>query len=172
MSGDTLALGQVIGDVLDPFTRSVRLSVMYNNRPLLTGCEFKPSATVNKPKIMVGGDDLRIFYTLVMVDPDAPNPSNPTLKEYLHWLVTDIPATTNAKFGREMVCYENPQPMSGIHRLVFVLFQQMGRETVFAPDMRQNFNSRRFALEHHLVPVAASYFNSQREAGCGGRRFN
>lgn len=22
-----------------------------------------------------------------MVDPDAPNPSNPTLREYLHWLV-------------------------------------------------------------------------------------
>jgi hypothetical protein len=21
----------------------------------------------------------------VMVDPDAPNPSNPTLREYLHW---------------------------------------------------------------------------------------
>lgn len=26
----------------------------------------------------------------VMVDPDAPNPSNPTLREYLHWWSIDL----------------------------------------------------------------------------------
>ncbi|PWZ37674.1 Protein FLOWERING LOCUS T [Zea mays] len=29
--------------------------------------------------------------SLVMVDPDAPSPSKPEYREYLHWLVTDIP---------------------------------------------------------------------------------
>lgn len=32
------------------------------------------------------------------MDPDAPNPSNPTLREYLHWMVTDIPESTDDSF--------------------------------------------------------------------------
>ncbi|GAY60953.1 hypothetical protein CUMW_206080 [Citrus unshiu] len=67
-----------------------------------------------------------------MVDPDAPSPSDPSLREYLHWLVTDIPATTGASFGQEIVNYESPRPTMGIHRFVFVLFRQLGRQTVYA----------------------------------------
>ncbi|RYR32516.1 hypothetical protein Ahy_A10g047060 isoform B [Arachis hypogaea] len=33
------------------------------------------------------------------VNPDAPSPSDPSLREYLHWLVTDIPATTGPSFA-------------------------------------------------------------------------
>ncbi|RRT36127.1 hypothetical protein BHM03_00054014 [Ensete ventricosum] len=73
--------------------------------------------------------------------------------------------------GQETLCYENPRPSSGIHRLVFVLFQQLGRGTVFAPVWRHNFNTREFAELYNLgSPVAAVYYNCQREAGSGGRR--
>nr|AIU38033.1 heading date 3A/Flowering Locus T-like protein 5 [Musa acuminata AAA Group]AIU38038.1 heading date 3A/Flowering Locus T-like protein 5 [Musa acuminata AAA Group] len=168
---DPLVVGRVVGDVLDPFARSVALSVRYGSREVANGREFKPSQVVNQPRVDVGGNDLRTFYTLVMVDPDAPSPSNPTLREYLHWLVTDIPATTGSSFGQETMCYENPRPSSGIHRLVSVLFQQLGRGTVFAPVWRQNFNTREFAELYNLgSPVAAVYYNCQREAGSGGRR--
>ncbi|KAF3326814.1 protein HEADING DATE 3A [Carex littledalei] len=171
MSRDSLVFGQIIGDVLPLFNPSVSLRVMYNNRQVFTGTDLKPSAVVNKPRVEIGGDDRRVFYTLVMVDPDAPNPSNPTLKEYLHWLVTDIPATTDVSFGQEMVCYESPQPHFGIHRMVFALFQQIGRQTVSAPPVRSRFNTKDFALHHNLgVPMAAAFFNCQREGGTGGRR--
>lgn len=61
--------------------------------------------------------------------------------------------------------------MMGIHRIVFVLFRQQGRETVYAPGWRQNFITREFAELYNLgLPVAAVYFNIQRESGCGGRR--
>ena len=30
------------------------------------------------------------YYTLLMVDPDAPFPENPFLKYWLHWMVVDI----------------------------------------------------------------------------------
>ncbi|KAB1204172.1 hypothetical protein CJ030_MR8G025880 [Morella rubra] len=168
---DTLAVGRVIGDVLDPFTRSIALRAIYNSREVNNGCELKPSQVVNQPRVDVGGEDLRTFYTLLMVDPDAPSPSDPNLREYLHWLVTDIPETTGASFGQEVVCYESPRPVVGIHRFVFVLFRQLGRQTVYAPGWRQNFNTRDFAEQYNLgLPVAALYFNCQRESGCGGRR--
>ncbi|CAN1217630.1 Protein HEADING DATE 3A [Linum perenne] len=155
---DPLVVGRVIGDVLDPFTRSIPLRVIYfNNREINNGCELKPSQVVNQPRVDIGGDDLRTFYTLVMVDPDAPSPSDPSLREYLHWL--------------EVVCYESPRPSVGIHRFVFILFRQLGRQTVYAPGWRQNFNTRDFAELYNLgLPVSAVYFNGQRESGSGGRR--
>lgn len=73
--------------------------------------------------------------------------------------------------GQEIVCYESPRPTVGIHRFVFVLFRQLGRQTVYAPGWRQNFNTRDFAELYNLgSPVAALYFNCQRESGSGGRR--
>nr|XP_051211205.1 protein RICE FLOWERING LOCUS T 1-like [Lolium perenne] len=86
-------------------------------------------------------------------------------------LVTDIPTTTGVSFGTEVVCYESPRPVLEIHRLVFLLFQQLGRQTVYAPGWRQNFSTRDFAELYNLgSPVAAVYFNCQRESGTGGRR--
>ncbi|VFQ92676.1 unnamed protein product [Cuscuta campestris] len=168
---DALAVGRVIGEVLEPFTGSINLRVAYGDRTVTNGCELRPSLVLHPPRVDIGGHDLRTFYTLVMVDPDAPSPSDPNLREYLHWLVSDIPASTGVNFGHEIVCYESPQPIVGIHRFVFVLFQQMGRQTVFAPGWRQNFSTREFAEVHNLgPPVAAIFFNGQREAGTGGRR--
>ena len=74
------------------------------------------------------------------------------------------------ELGRELITYESPRPSMGIHRFVFVLFRQLGRDTVYAPGWRQNFNSKQFAELYNLVPVAAVYFNCQRETGSGGRR--
>lgn len=73
--------------------------------------------------------------------------------------------------GQEIVRYESPQPSIGIHRYVFVLFRQLGRQTVYAPGWRQNFNTRDFAELYNLgSPVAVVYYNCQRESGTGGRR--
>ncbi|KAG4937750.1 hypothetical protein JHK85_052669 [Glycine max] len=84
-STDPLVIGGVIGDVLEPFTSSVSMGIVYNNCPqVINCCELKPSKILNRPRIEIGGDDLRTFYTLVMVDPDAPSPGNPTQREYLH----------------------------------------------------------------------------------------
>ncbi|XP_042482854.1 protein FLOWERING LOCUS T-like isoform X2 [Macadamia integrifolia] len=167
---DPVVVGRVIGDVLDPFNRRISLRVSYGSREVSNGREFKPSTVVNQPRVEIGGDDMRTFYTLIMVDPDAPSPSHPTLREYLHWLVVDIPGTTGTSFGQEIMCYENPRPMFGIHRYAFVLFQQLGRQTVYAPSWRQNFNTRDYAADYNLgLPVAALYYNCQRENGSGGR---
>ncbi|XP_078430758.1 protein HEADING DATE 3A-like [Wolffia australiana] len=168
---DPLKLSRVVGEVLSPFMGSVFLRVQYT-KFAINGISFKPSAVAQRPRVEVGGDDMRTFYTLVLVDPDAPSPSNPTLREYLHWLVVDIPATTTAEFGRDIVSYESPEPRAGIHRLVFALFQQQGRNTVRPPVSRHNFKTTEFSREFNLgSPVAALYFNCQREGGSGGRRF-
>ncbi|KAF4400165.1 hypothetical protein CsatB_002942 [Cannabis sativa] len=171
----TLSVARVIGDVVDNFNPSVKMTVIYNNpdKQVCNGYEFMPSNILSKPRVDIGGEDMRTSYTLIMVDPDAPSPSDPYLKEHLHWIVTDIPGTTNVSFGKEIVSYEAPKPVVGIHRFVFILFKQRGRQTVRAPALRDCFNTRTFSQDNNLgLPVAIVYFNAQRETAARSRRSN
>lgn len=69
--------------------------------------------------------------------------------------------------GKEVVPYMSPRPPIGIHRYIFVLFKQpTGPIRVSPPPARNNFNTRNFAAEYGLgLPVAATYFNAQKEPG-------
>lgn len=62
---DPLIVGRVVGDVLDPFSRSISLRVTYSSREVTNGCDLRPSHVFNQPRVEIGGDDLRTFYTLV-----------------------------------------------------------------------------------------------------------
>ncbi|CAL1367141.1 unnamed protein product [Linum trigynum] len=180
---DPLLVGRVIGDVIDSFNPSVKMKVTYNSTKLqvFNGHELFPSAVTLKPKVEVLGGDLRSFFTLVMTDPDVPGPSDPYLREHLHWVVTDIPGTTDATFaGREVVSYEIPRPNIGIHRYVFLLFKQKRRgqtpllvlnsSSSSSSTIRDNFKSRKFAADNELgLPVAALFFNAQRETAARRR---
>nr|AGT41971.1 TFL1 [Dimocarpus longan] len=167
---DPLVVGRVIGDVLEAFTPSIKMSVTFNNKQVCNGHEFLPSAVTNKPRVLIQGADMRSFFTLVMTDPDVPGPSDPYLREHLHWIVSDIPGTTDATFGKEVVGYEIPKPNIGIHRFVFVLFKQKCRQTISAPASRDQFSTKAFAAENDLgLPVSAVYFNAQRETAARRR---
>ncbi|CAI9774566.1 unnamed protein product [Fraxinus pennsylvanica] len=168
---DPLVIGRVIGDVIDYFSPTVKMSVIYNSdKHVYNGHELFPSTVAFKPKVEVHGGDMRSFFTLIMTDPDVPGPSDPFLREYLHWIVTDIPGTTDSSFGREVMSYELPKPNIGIHRLAFILFKQKKRQIVSAPPSRDKFNTRKFAEENELgLPVAAVFFNCQRETAARRR---
>ncbi|KAM0947186.1 putative phosphatidylethanolamine-binding protein [Dioscorea sansibarensis] len=169
---DPLVLGQVIGDVIDPFVKLASMRVVYGGREITNGTGLRSSSVADQPWVDIQGFNCGSLYTLVMVDPDAPSPTNPTEQEYLLWLVTDIPEASDIRYGNEIVRYECPRAVTGIHRIVYVLFRQNVQQRVERPGWRQNFNTRDFALYYDLgPPVAALYFNCQREHGCGGRRF-
>lgn len=63
---DPLVVGRVIGDVVESFSPTVRMTVTYNsNKQVYNGHEFFPSAVSMKPKVEVHGGDMRSFFTLV-----------------------------------------------------------------------------------------------------------
>nr|KJB37170.1 hypothetical protein B456_006G192300 [Gossypium raimondii] len=97
-SVDPLVVGRVIGDVVDMFVPTVTMSVYYGSKHVSNGCDIKPSMAINPPKVAIDGLPDQ-FYTLVMTDPDAPSPSEPTMREWVHWIVSDIPGGTNPTRG-------------------------------------------------------------------------
>ncbi|KAJ9690263.1 hypothetical protein PVL29_012757 [Vitis rotundifolia] len=164
---EPLVVGKVIGDVVNMFTPAAEFTVHYGSRQVANGRMIPPSAAVDKPKVQIHGHSLSSnLYTLVMVDPDAPSPSEPTLREWLHWIVVDIPEGCDATQGREVVPYMGPQPPTGIHRYIFTLFKQKAAAMsgTLPPETRNNFSTRQFAAGNGLgPPVALVYFNSQKE---------
>jgi hypothetical protein len=68
------------------------------------------------------------------------------------------------------VSYESPRPNIGIHRFILVLFKQTQRGSVSSPSSRDRFRTREFAKDNDLgLPVAAVYFNAQRETAARRR---
>ncbi|GJN28865.1 hypothetical protein PR202_gb17037 [Eleusine coracana subsp. coracana] len=166
---EPLIVGRVINDVLDLFVPTVAMSVRFGTKDLTNGCEIKPSVAVNAPAVHITSRANDLF-TLVMTDPDAPSPSEPSMRECLHWLVVNIPGGGDPSQGEEVVPYMSPRPPLGIHRYVMVLYQQRSRLVAPVPTAsgvdaaRARFSTRAFADRHGLgLPVAAMYFNAQRE---------
>nr|QLM02235.1 mother of FT and TFL1 [Bocconia frutescens] len=192
-SVQSLAVGKVIGDVVDMFTPTVELAVYYGSMKITNGCKLKPSAVSDMPLVQLNAHSRTLssnLYTLVMTDPDAPTPSEPSMKEWLHWIVVDIPEGLDSSKGREVVPYMEPRPPIGIHRYVFSLFQQKGPMVFGGPvlmsstgggaivlgnnedgnvDQQQlpsriHFNTRNFAAQNGFdLPAAAVFFYAQKE---------
>ncbi|CAD6243729.1 unnamed protein product [Miscanthus lutarioriparius] len=173
MSRDPLVVGNVVGDILDPFIKSASLRVLYNNRELTNGSELKPSQVANEPRIEIAGHDMRTLYTLKITNlPLGDGGSRLTKSKQSNEKRVPSLVYSNYISGNEVVSYESPKPSAGIHRFVFVLFRQSVRQTIYAPGWRQNFNTRDFIALYNLgPPVASVFFNCQRENGCGGRRY-
>ncbi|CAD5164590.1 protein MOTHER of FT and TFL1 homolog 1-like isoform X1 [Musa acuminata AAA Group] len=161
---DPLVVGRVIGDVVDLFVPTINMTVSFGSKHVNNGCDIKPSMAANPPSVYISGQQSDL-YTLVMTDPDAPSPSDPTMREWLHWMVINMPGGTDPSRGEEAVPYMGPAPRVGIHRYVLVLFRQKSRlPGVASPATRANFNTRWFAAQHDLsFPVATVFFNSQKE---------
>lgn len=64
---DPLAIGRVVGDVVDYFTPTMKMAVTYSNKQVYNGHEFFPSSIAIKPKVQIHGGDMRSFFTLVSI---------------------------------------------------------------------------------------------------------
>jgi phosphatidylethanolamine-binding protein len=75
------------------------------------------------------------MFTLSLIpDPDAPSRAEPTRREFLHWLVGNIPGN-DVVAGDALTAFvgSGPPAGSGLHRYVFLLYQQPGKITFDEP---------------------------------------
>lgn len=158
---------QVLPDVVQEEPHRI-MEVLYTttNVKALMGNIVKPEKIKDEPCLNWVADVSR-YYTVAMVDPDAPHRSAPKMSQFLHWLVTNIPGTSIER-GTTLAEYigAGPPQGSGLHRYVFLVYRQddagelenfcIKRHTAKG---RPNFNISKFAQKHNLYgPVGVNYF--------------
>lgn len=165
---DSLIKEHVIPDVIDakpPSSLKVEWSPDVRAEQ---GNELKPTQVKNQPKISWDAKANQL-YLLAMVDPDAPSRADPKLREIAHFMIANIPGNDISK-GDTLFEYigSGPPQGTGLHRYIFLLFEQKGRVTssIKTPKTsrkdRMNFSIRKFAKEHDLGPlVAANFYQAQ-----------
>lgn len=104
-----------------------------------------------------------------MVNPDIPTRQNPLLREWLHWLVVNVPGVDIAK-GDIIDPYIGPMApkMSGVLRYVFLIYKQHGKQVFDEAKMtntdvtgHEKFSSMDFAGKYNMELVAGNLFQAR-----------
>ncbi|KAG6543109.1 hypothetical protein Mapa_015358 [Marchantia paleacea] len=144
---------------------------------------FKTNSTVGKvklgklydrnqtqaaPHVVFKGDAIQKhdYYTLLTVDPDARSPTNFTVRNVLHWMVTNIPGHIKSSqeitdVGDVVQPFRGPAPPIGTHRYIFLLFSQ-GHKKIDVPEQpRTLFSVRNFTDTYQLGwPLGGTLFRA------------
>jgi len=165
----------VVPDVLkNPPTE--KLEVSYGGIDVIPGNEISVNVAASRPTILKWTAQAGKFYTVFMSDPDAPSRSNPEYREWIHWLVVNVPSVTGLDQGDTIIRYNGPDPPSGtgFHRYVLSVFEQPAKidRNLLTPDKikvddsnRAKFITNDFVTKQSLVgPKAANFFKATVDA--------
>ncbi|XP_058812159.1 protein D3-like [Topomyia yanbarensis] len=133
------------------------------------GNELTPTQVKDQPSVSWDADP-NALYTLIMTDPDAPSRAKPKMREWKHWLITNIPGSDVAS-GETIAEYISSAPPedSGSHRYIFLVYKQPAGKIQFDEPKQSNRNPNRgkfqaaeFARKYNLgTPVAGNYYEAQ-----------
>ncbi|PVV01556.1 hypothetical protein BB560_004022 [Smittium megazygosporum] len=162
--------GELIPSVFpENFAPTTELRVSYVNRQMRFGTEYFPyrNETDNIPVIKYK-TERNAFYTIALVDPDAPSRADPYRAQVRHWLNVNIPGDRIDKGNSTGTPYLRPAPFAGCgrKRFVYVLAKQecyMPNLTV--PQARPNFNVTEFCAQNRMKIIGGNYFEVESEPG-------
>ena len=89
---------------------------------------LEPRKVKHRPKFLVHSQNKHNkYFSMCMVDPDAPSRTQPTNAQWMHWCVINIPNVNgegDAAKGDEVMAYVPAAPPkdTGLHRYIFVVF--------------------------------------------------
>jgi len=95
--------------------------------------ELIPPQSKTCPTLKLTGGDTGSKYTVIMTDPDAPAREMPTFREFIHWVVTEVPLEGEAlvvEKGNACVPWLGSAPpcKSGLHRYIVLVYKQAGAD--------------------------------------------
>ncbi|KAK6766887.1 hypothetical protein RB195_026261 [Necator americanus] len=129
---------------------------------IAVGNELSPKSCPTKPTLNWNSSPNEL-YTVIMMDPDAPSRKDPFLRDYLHWLVVNIPGS-HVRNGNELMPFMRPRPPSGagFHRYHVLLYKQPGKISAKEVEARAHFDTLKFAMENEIgKPIAGNFFKMQ-----------
>ncbi|XP_066965327.1 protein D3-like [Macrobrachium rosenbergii] len=163
-----LTIEEIVPDVVDELPPH-HVKVKYGSCEVSCGNVLTPTQVFEEPTEISWPADSSSLYTLCMTDPDAPSRQNPAMREFLHWLVVNIPGCELSK-GETLAQFvgSGPPKGTGLHRYVFLAYQQPGKLSCDEPKMpntstenRRQFSIRNFAAKYKLKLVAGNFYQAE-----------
>lgn len=133
------------------------INIQYNETRLNYDDKATIEETRNSPLVSYDKDPNK-WYTLMMVDPDAPSPSNPEYRYWLHWLVVNQSTKSDGNIINE---YNGPDPPVGssTHRYFICVLQQPEYiSTSIKKQERKKFQVSDFVNEYGLKLISCTKF--------------
>jgi len=182
---DAIKTEGIVPDVIDTVPNSPINITYENNIQVNFGNMISRSQAMNFPTNLQWESNPDKFYTLAMIDPDAPSRKAPIFGEYLHWMVVNIEGGGGADAGDSkkdeniyngtvLATYRPPGPPqgSGLHRYVFLMYEQPSSggkvsfnetaDTFITRESRARFSVRKFAKKYNFgEPIAANFFQAE-----------
>ncbi|EDL35930.1 phosphatidylethanolamine-binding protein 4 isoform a precursor [Mus musculus] len=141
-------------------------------------CKIVPKCNLYRQKITAWQAPIVKFHTaldgalylLVMVDPDAPSRSNPVMKYWRHWLVSNITGAdmkSGSIRGNVLSDYSppTPPPETGLHRYQFFVYLQGDRDISLSVEEKADlggWNLDKFLQQYGLRdPDTSTQFMTQ-----------
>lgn len=149
------------------FSDLERLKVYYDGNHLFGVPKMSIIDTVNIPHIIYPKANSKKLYTIMLIDPTAPDTRNPDSGVWRHWLVVDIPGSelldgcNIERVGKVITPYLGPNPpiRSGRHIYHIQLYEQSGK--LLGPqvrDERRNWNVDQFIQSNNLYKLEQKTF--------------
>ncbi|KAF9579693.1 hypothetical protein BGW38_003946 [Lunasporangiospora selenospora] len=163
----------IIPDIIDSIHQTTLLDVSFGDgKDVTLGNTLAVSETQHTPRVTFMSENPSDKYTLIMTDPDAPSRNEPRMREYRHWIVTNLSGSSPTEFapsnlsqGTELTSYMGPAPPRGTgpHRYVFLLYKQSHGTNVDTLQQslssdRPGFRAKQFSSHGQLELVGANYF--------------
>lgn len=134
------------------------------------GKELTPTQVKDPPIVKWAAKESQ-YYTLAMVDPDAPSRENPKFREWHHWLVGNIQGG-DMKKSEVLSDYigSGPPKGTGLHRYIILVYKQPEKLNFSkvdklpnnSGDKRGKFSISKFATQFQLgSPVAGNFYQAQ-----------
>lgn len=141
---------------MDSYKNNVQ--IVYQGKTIQYGENVPLNNTKSTPTVNYAKSPGK-FYTVIMVDPDAPSPANPTKKYYLHYLVVNQSANST---GDTINQYTPPNPPEGTHRYYTCVLEQKAPIKGLREFKRENFNVTEFTSRNNLNLIGCTKFESHK----------
>ncbi|XP_075541477.1 protein D3-like [Dermacentor variabilis] len=163
------AMEALVPDVIPRLAKQVVAVTYKQGVEVRMGNKLTCDQTCKAPESISFQGPASAFYTVMMIDPDAPNSLSPRLRHWRHWLVMNVPNSCDVKAGDTITQYEGPSPPrgSGLHRYVLLVYSQgtnrISERDASVPEARGMFNLARFVADNKLGdPLGVNYFVCER----------
>ncbi len=172
----------VVPEIIETSPHST-IKILYpNGYYVKAGNVMKTIDVAEQPLVYWKTDPIqKYYYTLLMISPDYPTRAHPTLANFLHWMVVNIPGG-HVEDGEVICDYLGalPEPDRDLHRYIFLVYKQKAKtnyahdfERIYVDDFlsRERFSIKKLVKKYLLTPVAGNIFLAefdQYSASMGG----